>query len=78
MKRSKSLWDAKSQALTPDADRKTRKDKIEKLEEIIHAQARMLRDLNCRLRFVESAAKLLPVEQSKSVALKLRPNGSTR
>jgi len=73
MQRKKSLWDAKSPAVTPDADRKPRKDKIVKLEEIIHAQGRMLRDLNCRLRFVESVAKLLPAEQSESVALKLRP-----
>jgi hypothetical protein len=74
MRRKKAIHGNGADALTPDFG-KVRKDKIKKLEEIIHAQGRMLRDLNCRLRFVESVGKLIPAEQSKSVALKLRPNG---
>ena len=56
--RTKSLWSGKSVALIPDADKKEKKDKIVKLEEILHAQGRMLRELNIRLRFLEHGPKI--------------------
>jgi hypothetical protein len=85
MKRNHRVNNATAPPLTPNYPSRTdvlsssksemhsMRNKLGVQQNMITAMKRELKELNCRLRFVESAAKLLPVEQSKSVALKILP-----